>query len=100
MHLELSDLMCHFFRHICWFGNRCLTSLGLASLSLLTFPAYAKYTDIFTQHQIDLKFNVNQPLVKMIDINGDAVKDIVYSDGDNLIRVLLATPGQKNTYAF
>jgi hypothetical protein len=36
----------------------------------------------------------------MIDINGDAVKDIVYSDGDDLIRVLLAIPGQKNTYAF
>ena len=35
----------------------------------------------------------------MIDINGDAVKDIVYSDGDDLIRTLLATPGQNNPYA-
>jgi hypothetical protein len=40
-----------------------------------------------------------QPLIKMIDINGDTVKDIVYSDGDNLIRTLLATPNQKKPYA-
>ena len=40
-----------------------------------------------------------QPLIKMIDINGDAVKDIVYSDGDDLIRTLLATPDQKKPYA-
>ena len=35
----------------------------------------------------------------MIDINGDAVKDIVYSDGEDIIRTLLATPKQKNPYA-
>jgi hypothetical protein len=40
-----------------------------------------------------------QPLVKMIDVNGDGVKDIVYSDGTDLIRVLLATPDQKMPYA-
>jgi hypothetical protein len=40
-----------------------------------------------------------QPLIKMIDINGDTFKDIVYSDGDELIRALLATPDQQKPYA-
>ncbi|WP_299075175.1 VCBS repeat-containing protein [uncultured Paraglaciecola sp.] len=40
-----------------------------------------------------------QPLVKMLDINGDKVKDIVYSDGDNVLRTLLATPNQNRLYA-
>ena len=51
-------LMFNFFRHILFCG-----SLGLTSLGLLTFPAYAKYTEIFTPHQIDLSFNVNQPVL-------------------------------------
>ncbi|MFT5840320.1 MAG: hypothetical protein ACI9UT_002831 [Flavobacteriales bacterium] len=55
-------------------------------------------------HEVEITFSLSsgtqgQPLVKMIDINGDAVKDIVYSDGDDLIRALLATPGQKKSYA-
>jgi len=54
--------------------------------------------------EVEITFSLSsgtqgQPLVKMIDINGDAVKDIVYSDGDDLIRTLLATPGQNNPYA-
>jgi hypothetical protein len=54
--------------------------------------------------EVEITFSLSsgtqgQPLVKMIDINGDAVKDIVYSDGDDLIRALLATPSQKKPYA-
>lgn len=54
--------------------------------------------------EVEMTFSLSsgtqgQPLVKMIDINGDAVKDIVYSDGDDLIRILLATPEQKKAYA-
>ena len=54
--------------------------------------------------EVEMTFSLSsgtqgQPLVKMIDINGDTVKDIVYSDGDDLIRALLATPGQKKPYA-
>jgi len=50
--------MTNFFRHILL-----STSLGLSSLGILAFPAYAKYAEIFTQHQIDLDFNVNQPVL-------------------------------------
>jgi hypothetical protein len=54
--------------------------------------------------EVEMTFSLSsgtqgQPLVKMIDVNGDAVKDIVYSDGDDLIRVLLATPDKKKPYA-
>ncbi len=54
--------------------------------------------------EVEITFSLSsgtqgQPLVKMIDINGDAVKDIVYSDGEDLIRALLATPDQKKPYA-
>lgn len=54
--------------------------------------------------EVEITFSLSsgtrgQPLVKMIDINGDAVKDIVYSDGEELIRALLATPKQKKPYA-
>ena len=55
-------------------------------------------------HEVEITFSLSsgtqgQPLVKMIDINGDAIKDIVYSDGDELIRALIATPDQKKPYA-
>jgi hypothetical protein len=54
--------------------------------------------------EVEITFSLSsgtrgQPLVKMIDINGDAVKDIVYSDGEDMIRALLATPNQKKPYA-
>jgi hypothetical protein len=54
--------------------------------------------------QVEITFSLSsgtrgRPLVKMIDINGDAFKDIVYSDGEDLIRTLFATPGQKKPYA-
>jgi hypothetical protein len=54
--------------------------------------------------EVEITFSLSsgaqgQPLVKMIDVNGDGVKDIVYSDGEDLIRTLLATPDQKKPYA-
>jgi hypothetical protein len=54
--------------------------------------------------EVEITFSLSsgtrgQPLVTMIDINGDAVKDIVYSDGEELIRTVLATPDQKSPYA-
>lgn len=54
--------------------------------------------------EVEITFSLSsgtrgQPLVTMIDINGDTTKDIVYSDGDDLIRVLLATPDQNKPYA-
>ena len=55
--------MSHFFRHIFFLKSRVVISLGLTSLILLSLPVYAKYTDIFTQHQINLSFNVNQPVL-------------------------------------
>jgi hypothetical protein len=54
--------------------------------------------------EVEMTFSLSsgtqgQPLATMIDINGDAVKDIVFSDGEDLIRTVLATPDQKNPYA-
>tara|TARA_R110002153_G_scaffold10418_1_gene41149 strand:- start:26639 stop:28177 length:1539 start_codon:yes stop_codon:yes gene_type:complete len=54
--------------------------------------------------EVEMTFSLSsgtqgQPLVKMIDVNGDGVKDIVYSDGEDLIRALLATPNQKKPYS-
>lgn len=40
-----------------------------------------------------------QPLVKMVDVNGDNFKDIVFSDSDDVIRTLLATPNNAKAYA-
>jgi hypothetical protein len=104
MHLELSYLMSYFlryfFRFIFFSGNRCFISLGLASLSLLTFPAYAKYTDIFTQHQIDLKFNVNQPVL-IADILPQAGAELVIVGVDDNQQRMLAIyffDTQSNTY--
>jgi hypothetical protein len=100
MHLELSYLMSHFFRHILLSGNRCLISLGLASLGLLTFPAYAKYTDIFTQYQIDLKFNVNQPVL-IADLLPQAGAELVIVGVDDKQQRMLAIyffDTQSNTY--
>ena len=56
------------------------------------------------KQEVEITFSLSsgtrgQPLVKMLDINGDNIKDIVYSDDDNVIRVSLATPNQKRLYA-
>lgn len=61
--MELSFLMTKLFCHVLLFKSHILASLGLASLILLTTPAFAKYTEIFTSHQIELNFNVNQPVL-------------------------------------
>jgi hypothetical protein len=54
--------------------------------------------------EVELTFSLSsgrsgEPLMKVADVNGDKVKDLVYSDGEDKIRVLLATPGGKNAYA-
>jgi hypothetical protein len=61
--LELSYLIANFFHGMNLPKILAITKLGLASLVLLTLPAYAKYTEIFTPHQIELSFNVNQPIL-------------------------------------
>lgn len=60
--------------------------------------------DPLVSQDVEITFSLSsgtrgQPLIKMVDVNGDKVKDIVYSDGDKVIRALLATPGQKRPYA-
>ena len=55
--------MTNFFRHVFLSKSHTISRLGLAIFGLLTFPAYAKYTDIFTSYQIELSFNVNQPVL-------------------------------------
>jgi hypothetical protein len=54
--------------------------------------------------EVELTFSLSsgrsgEPLMKVADVNGDKVKDLVFSDGEDKIRVLLATPGAKNAYA-
>jgi hypothetical protein len=54
--------------------------------------------------EVEMTFSLSsgasgQPLTKVTDVNGDQVKDIVYSDGKDKIRVLLATPQGKKPYA-
>lgn len=40
-----------------------------------------------------------EPLMKVADVNGDKVKDLIFSDGDEKINLLLATPGARRPYA-
>lgn len=40
-----------------------------------------------------------EPMMKVADMNGDKVKDLVFSDGEDSIKVLLATPKGKRAYA-
>lgn len=54
--------------------------------------------------EVELTFSLSsgrsgEPLMKVADVNGDKVKDLIYSDGEDKITVLLATPDAKNTYA-
>ncbi|MEP1552307.1 VCBS repeat-containing protein, partial [Paraglaciecola sp.] len=54
--------------------------------------------------EVEMTFSLSQgatgePLIKVVDINGDSVKDILFSDGDSAIRVLFATPDDKKPYA-
>jgi hypothetical protein len=87
--------MSHFFRHTFLSG-----SLVIASLGLLAFPANAKYTDIFTQQQIDLSFNVNQPVL-IADLLPQAGKELVIVGVDDKQQRVLAIyffDTQSNTY--
>jgi len=87
--------MTHFFGHI--FLN---ASLGLASLGLLAFPASAKYTDIFDQQQINLSFNVNQPVL-IADLLPQAGKELVVVGVDDKQQRFLAIyffDTQSNTF--
>lgn len=54
--------------------------------------------------EIEMTFSLSsgktgQPLTKVLDVNGDSVKDLVFSEGDNQLSVLLATPNGKKPYA-
>ncbi|WP_133468269.1 FG-GAP repeat domain-containing protein [Paraglaciecola marina] len=54
--------------------------------------------------EVEMTFSLSQgatgePLIKVVDINGDNVKDLLFSDGDSAIRVLFATPDGKKPYA-
>jgi hypothetical protein len=87
--------MTHFFRHILLSGG-----LGLATLGLMTSPAYAKYTDMFTQHQIDLGFNVNQPVL-IADLLPQAGEELVVVGVDDKQQRILAIyffDTQSNTF--
>lgn len=54
--------------------------------------------------EVEMTFSLSSgsrgvPLSKIIDINGDNHKDIVFSDGEDSIRALLATPTSKRPFA-
>ncbi|MEP0177001.1 MAG: VCBS repeat-containing protein [Paraglaciecola sp.] len=54
--------------------------------------------------EVEMTFSLSQgatgePLIKVVDVNGDTFKDILFSDGDSAIRVLFATPDGKKPYA-
>ena len=53
--------------------------------------------------EVEITFSLSsgtrgRPLVKMMDVNGDRFKDIVYSDGDDVLRTLMATPSEREPY--
>ena len=93
--MEWHYYMANFFRHLLLSG-----SLGLSSLGLLTFPVYAKYTEIFTQHQIDLSFNVNQPVL-IADLLPQAGEELVVvgvDDEQQRVLVIYYFDTQNNTF--
>lgn len=56
------------------------------------------------EQDVEMTFSLSsgksgEPLVKVADVNGDKVKDLVFSDGTEQIRVLLATPMEKRPFA-
>jgi hypothetical protein len=61
-------------------------------------------TDPIVDQEVEMTFSLSsgttgQPLTKVIDVNGDGLKDIVYSDGTDKIKVLYAEPGDKRFFA-
>jgi hypothetical protein len=92
--------MSQFFSQILFFGSRIIRNLGMMSLIFLTIPAYAKYTDIFTQHHITLGFNVNQPVL-IADLLPQAGAEIVVVGVDDKQQQVLAIylfDTQSNTF--
>jgi hypothetical protein len=92
--------MSHLFRHIFFLKSRVVIRLGLTSLVLLSLPVHAKYTDIFTRHQIDLSFNVNQPVL-IADLLPQAGAELVVVGVDDKQQRMLAIyffDTQSNTY--
>ncbi|MFT6269658.1 MAG: hypothetical protein ACJAVV_002485 [Alphaproteobacteria bacterium] len=54
--------------------------------------------------EVEITFSLSsgtsgQPLIKVADINGDKIKDLIFSDGADKIKVTLATPKGKRPYA-
>ena len=79
--MDFRNLMANFFRHIAW-----TVIFGLATFA---FPANAKYKPIFTPHQIDLSFNVNQPVL-IADILPQAGKELIVVGIDDKQQRILA----------
>lgn len=53
-----------------------------------------------SKKEVELNFSIRsgqsgQPVVKLADINGDGLKDLVLSDGDNLLRLYLGGSGKR-----
>jgi hypothetical protein len=54
--------------------------------------------------EVEITFSLSsgrsgEPLLKVADVNGDKFKDLVFSDDNDQIRVLLATPNGKRAFA-
>ncbi|WP_447132485.1 FG-GAP repeat domain-containing protein [Paraglaciecola aestuariivivens] len=54
--------------------------------------------------EVEMSFSLSsgsrgEPLIKVIDVNADQHLDVVYSDGENSLRVLMATPNAKGAFA-
>jgi hypothetical protein len=75
-------------------------SLGLASLGLVIFPAYAKYTEIFTSYQIDLSFNVNQPVLaaNILPQAGEELVVVGLDKNQQRILAIYSFDTQSNTF--
>jgi hypothetical protein len=60
--------------------------------------------DPIVNQEVEMTFSLSsgttgQPLTKVIDVNGDGLKDIVYSDGTDKIKVLYAQSNSKRAFA-
>ena len=58
-------------------------------LTFLVLPAYGKYTEIFSQQQINLSFDVTQPVL-IADILPQAGKELVIVGMDDNLQRMLA----------
>ena len=82
-----------------------LSGSGDQNLMIFSMDEDEMYSDKpMVNQKVKLTFSLpsgttGEPLTRVADINGDNVKDIVFSEGDDTIRVLLATPHAKKPYA-